>query len=411
MRSFPSKIFTKKEFGDEGVKLLSDARDQINRVGRGRISMTTSDPDALVYVDEIAQGTGKADVGDLIPGVYRVLIVIPSGEGREYQVEVTANQTSRLAVNWDIDSLLVFGPTYAGFKYRTEKDHALEAVLVRTLARAHTNASIAATVGVTYQRSRLGVTGTSYNTTTGEIFRSGHIELTGTPPNDIMVTRLAECLVTRAGEACAEGVLPVSHPEYTAPPAPPKVDDSPALPEPPPATPSIIARTDETSGSVRSWPKWLAAGGSAALLVGGTLLVNKGRHICDLPVSDCQIPLSYAVAGYTALDAGVALGAVSAYWFYTDDLRPEKAPAKWLVIGGSALLAAGIVVYAFDEDPSSAGGRYYWDTAPPGIALGALGLASIGVGAWCWTRPAHTLSMPLVSVSASHAMIGWSGGF
>ena len=147
------------------------------------------------------------------------------------------------------------------------------------------------------------------------------------------------------------------------------------------------------------------------MLVGGTYLVTKGRQACGLPGNDCQTPVSYAIGGYTALDAGVALGALSVYWFYTGDLRSEDVPAKWLVVGGSAALTAGIVVYAFDEDPSSTGGKYYWDTAPAGVALGALGLASIGIGAWCWTRGAHTLPAPVVSVSSSRALIGLSGGF
>lgn len=411
MRSFPSKIFTKKEFGDEGVKLLSDARGQVSRGGRGRISITTSDRDALIYLDEIAQGTAKADVDDLIPGVYRVLIVVPSGEAREYQVEVTANQISRFAEDWGIDSLLVLGSAYAGFKYRTEKDHALEATLVQTLAQAHTNASIAATITITYTRGRFGVTGTSYDAVTGQILQSGHVELTGSPPNDTMINRLAECLIAAVGETCAEGVLPVSHPEFTPPPPPPppKPDDSPFLPVPE-APPSVTARKDDSPGAARSWPKWLSAGGSAALVVGGAYLVNKGRHQCGLPGSDCQIPLSYAVGGYAALDAAVALGAMSVYWFYAKDLRPEKAPARWLVIGGSAALAAGAVVYAFDQDPSPTK-RYYWDTAPTGVALGALGLASIGVGAWCWTRSAHSAPVPTVSVTSSQAMLEWSGSF
>jgi hypothetical protein len=139
--------------------------------------------------------------------------------------------------------------------------------------------------------------------------------------------------------------------------------------------------------------------------------VDKGRHLCDLP-ANCQISSPYAVGGYMALDAGVALGALSAYWFYAGDLRAENAPAKWLVIGGSAVLAAGVAVYAFDEDPSSSPtSKYYWDTAPPGVALGTLGLASIGVGAWCWTRSAHSAPVPTVSVSSSRAMVGWAGEF
>jgi hypothetical protein len=279
---------------------------------------------------------------------------------------------------------------------------------------------MAATWTVTRTRGHLKVTGTSYDTFSGKILHSGSVELTGSPANDTMLNRLAECLI---GKPCAEGVLPVSHPEFTPPPPDrtreldTEVDAEIKQPAPPPekATTVVVKASDRDAAAVasapRSWPKWVAAGGSAALLLGGAYLVNRGRRACDLLASDCQIRMSYALSGYAALDAGVALGALSAYWFYAKDLRPEKAPGKWLVIGGSVVLSAGVVVYAIDEDPSPTGGKYYWDTAPTGIALGALGLASIGVGVWCWTRSVHSPPMPTVSVSSSHAVIAWSGEF
>lgn len=213
IRSYPSKIITTKDFGEEGAKLFRKIRDQINQAGRGGISVTASDPDAVIYINEIVQGTAKVNAGDFVPGIYRVLIVMPTGEGRQYEVEVTANQTARLDVDWDIDSLLVLD-VWAGFKYLSEKEHAREATLVHVLAQKHTNANMAATVTVTSTRGRLTVIGTSYNTRSGKIFHSGSVELTGTPANDTMLNRLVDCLV---GEPCAEGVLPVSHPEYPPP--------------------------------------------------------------------------------------------------------------------------------------------------------------------------------------------------
>jgi hypothetical protein len=73
-------------------------------------------------------------------------------------------------------------------------------------------------------------------------------------------------------------------------------------------------------------------------------------------------------------------------------------PARWLVIGGVAGIAAGAGLYAQDR-------------AAPGVALGAAGVAALGVGI-CWTlRSSSRPSAPIVSIGPSHALIGWSRNF
>ena len=53
IRTFPSKVITSKDFGDEGEELFLRIRDQVNKAGRGRISIAISDPDAVIYINEI----------------------------------------------------------------------------------------------------------------------------------------------------------------------------------------------------------------------------------------------------------------------------------------------------------------------------------------------------------------------
>lgn len=62
------------------------------------------------------------------------------------------------------------------------------------------------------------------------------------------------------------------------------------------------------------------------------------------------------------------------------------------------------------EDPSRKLGKYYWDTAPHGIAVGAIGLASIGFGIW-WSYRMRSSSAPVVSVGSSHATVAWRIGW
>lgn len=403
IRSFPSKIITSKSFGDEGGQLFLRVRDRINQAGRGRVSIE-SDPDAVIYINETAQGTGKVDVGDLVPGIYRVLIQMPTGEARQYEIEVVANQVARLVIDWSVDSLLVLD-TWAGFKYPSEKEHAREAALVHLLAQTHTNASITATVTVTHARSHLAVTGTSYETRSGKILHSGRVELTGSPSNDTMLNRLADCLVN---DLCAEGVLPVGHPEYTPPPPEPKVEETPPVAPPVEVTVATTSPAPAVVRSHRGWAKWVAAGSSAILLAGGAYVADRSYTVCDLARPGSCTTRAYDVGGYAALDTGVALGALSLYWFF--DLGPEQLPARWLIGGGVAALAAGVGLYAIDQDPGP-DALHYRDSAPPGIAVGMLGLASIGVGVWCWTRDAHASSAPIMSLSSSRAVVGWRGEF
>lgn len=414
IRSFPSKIITSKDFGDEGEALFLRIRNQVNQLGRGRIAVTSSDPDAVIYINEIVHGTAKVNAGDFVPGIYRVLIQMPTGEARQYELEVTANQTSRLVVDWGIDSLITLDG-WVGFRYLTEKEHAREATLVQLLAQAHTNASMAATVTLRHTRGHLEVIGTSYDARSGKLLHSGSVELAGNPSNDTMLNRLVDCLM---GELCAEGVLPAGHPEYMPPPVPEIPETAPtATPAPVlAALPATSNRAPVVAPSDPAWPKWLAAGSSAAMLAMGGYVLYEGNTVCGWGEPACKISPAYPIVGYTALGVGLAICALSWYGFHENDLSPDWLPAKWPLIGGAAAIAIGTALYAIDEDPAHMDSRgritkYYWDTAPIGVALGVAGLASVGVGVWRWQRNTPASSTPTLSVSSSRTVVGWLGQF
>ncbi len=86
--------------------------------------------------------------------------------------------------------------------------------------------------------------------------------------------------------------------------------------------------------------------------------------------------------------------------------------AKLCLGAGLAGLATGAaLVIASPGPPSDPRQRYYYRTAPAGIAVGLTGAASIGVGLWWWLRRHDERSEPTVSLGASHAVLGWSGRF
>jgi len=78
---------------------------------------------------------------------------------------------------------------------------------------------------------------------------------------------------------------------------------------------------------------------------------------------------------------------------------------------GVAALVTGIVLYAFDEQPSPTGGKQYLDTEPAAITVGVVGLAAIGVGAYLWYRASHSSSGPTAALVRDGAVVGWTGRF
>lgn len=77
-----------------------------------------------------------------------------------------------------------------------------------------------------------------------------------------------------------------------------------------------------------------------------------------------------------------------------------------LVGAGTAALVAGSVLYAIDQDPAGPS-SVYRNTAPAGIAVGAVGLAAVSVGLWLWG--ARGGSSPMLAIGSSGGFIGWGG--
>jgi len=347
IRSFPSKIITAKAFGEEAEELFLTLRDQLNKTGRGGLSISVSDLDAVIYINEIVYGTAKVDVGDLLPGIYRVLLQMSTGEARQYEIEVTAKQVSRLAVDWDVDSLLVVGD-WVGFKYPTEKEHAREAQLVRQLAQKRSNADVAATVTITHVHGRPAVIGTTYAVASGKLLQSGRVEIAGTISDETTLDHLVDYMMDHAD---AEGVTPVEHPEYTPPPPDPapEIEDTRASAEPPPPTTAAVPATTSNrlapaeATTPRTWPRWAAANGAAVMLAAGSYALYKHYAPCGFGIQgeDCKTYYKYAEAdGYTAIGIGVALSVLATYWFIRDADNPRPrvtvAPSRSSAVIGWA---------------------------------------------------------------------------
>lgn len=92
-------------------------------------------------------------------------------------------------------------------------------------------------------------------------------------------------------------------------------------------------------------------------------------------------------------------------------VQPSRVVPGVLLGAGAAAIAAGVILYAIDEDPSPTGGRMYWDTAPAGVGVGVVGLATAGVGVYLWYRASQSQPAPGVVLVRHGAVIAWKGSF
>ncbi|MEJ7602514.1 MAG: hypothetical protein WKG01_31770 [Kofleriaceae bacterium] len=89
---------------------------------------------------------------------------------------------------------------------------------------------------------------------------------------------------------------------------------------------------------------------------------------------------------------------------------PRRGLAKLVVGAGALVLVTGGVLFALDQDDD--GSRFkYRDTAPLGVALGAVGAAAVGVGLYLWSRGGTRESRPLVAIGRGDLVLGWHGQF
>lgn len=159
---------------------------------------------------------------------------------------------------------------------------------------------------------------------------------------------------------------------------------------------AVIATLYRASGEVER---------SALVITGGSddaRLRSLARFIADGTPSD---ELARVTGATDRTATAAAVGGAAPH-------RRDPVPlGAQLCLGtGIAGLATGAVLIVASPGPDPRQ-RYYYRTAPAGIAVGLSGAASIGVGLWWWLHGHAERSAPAVSFSAAHAVLGWSGRF
>ncbi|MCC6993050.1 MAG: hypothetical protein IT370_00335 [Deltaproteobacteria bacterium] len=122
IRLFPDREVSRREYGPEALQLVKQVRAELDGGLRGGIHVeVTDDPGAVVFVNERYISVGKADLGSLIPGTYRVYV---SGRrrGRVHLVDVKGGETASLRVNLEAEALLQVSDTRVALIFPTQDD-------------------------------------------------------------------------------------------------------------------------------------------------------------------------------------------------------------------------------------------------------------------------------------------------
>lgn len=115
IRSYPELPVTHAAFGSRGDALYTQTRRALESEPRGGLMVDVSNADARIYINEVGRGRGGAFASDVLPGAYRVLIVL-HGKARRYRISVHGNAQTRLLLDWDEESRFALGRDWAGLE-------------------------------------------------------------------------------------------------------------------------------------------------------------------------------------------------------------------------------------------------------------------------------------------------------
>jgi len=119
IRTFPDQVITRSHDGPDAEQFYLDTRRVLSRRGRGTLTVNVPDLGLQRYVNEVIRRQGVA-IPDLLPGLYRVLVVDRYNNARRYAIEVVAGQDPVLHVDGPADFALRITPAYAAFRARDD---------------------------------------------------------------------------------------------------------------------------------------------------------------------------------------------------------------------------------------------------------------------------------------------------
>lgn len=366
-------------WGPEGEKLYRETVKDLQKHGRGQISIAAGDPNATIFVNGQLRGMGNAEVADVIPGTSRVFVRLPGASvgnlGRQYDLEVRANETSTLIVDARVDDAVMVTDQYATLIFPTSEARTRsDAKLAGEIARRWSGRDVVAIVS-----SDVGTDGRAIAVARlverGNEERKASVPLDGPPET---VTSLARFV---ADGATAPGVT-VLH------------DDGGGQ----------VPRSTERRRSSKRAPIALTITGGVTMIAGSVLLARDEEDDgSQLRYSDTTPP---AVTLLAAGGAAMAVGLLG--------LKLDRPTAPYLVVAlGVVSIGAGAALVLVDEDATSPMRSDIVNTAPVGTTLAIAGsiITTGGILWWLRNREHAPDGAPIVDVSGTETTIGWAGRF
>lgn len=379
IRMFPTRPFPRADYGPDDEKLYKKVYKQAQTMGRGRLSIAAENSQAVVFVDGQIRGVDKVVLANLIPGTYHVFIQVPGSPGRQYEVEVTANDDSFLNVEPEIDSSFWATDSWIGFQFASNQARGQEAKFAGQIATKWSGRDLIGVVGTRRRAGRLVLTGSIY-TTDGTMLRGMALDIqTATPTSLRQLARLmAEGGVPSDGITLIEGGVLAAE-----------------------------TRDDTTHGPWwrRSSPYLM--GGAALVLASTALYVGTPADDYTKPTySDYRSP-----AVLTFMGGSVVLG--SGVYLWLRDERSATVLAAATIAGGVAATLSGVMLYATDEDLHTQGWQRptYRDSAGAGVVWGTAGLAATSIGLFLLWRDRRSPIVPAATVGDHHGLVSVSGTF
>ena len=312
VRSFPDKELSLARYGPELVKLYRRVRREMNQQPRGTLSVKTTPPGCLLFVNERYVGLSPITVEGLHQGRYRVYAQLGQARGRVHRVNVTG-QGAQLSINFELDHVLVTEPL-VGFRYDTvEQMEKREVADGAAVARA-LDAPTVFLIGFRRHEGHRALLGTVINAATGRVVRSGMITLEPAEPSQATLGAMGSFLLAGKG---GSGVIVRSggglmthgaaHPAR-------QDDDGPGF------------------FSARVW-KWITLGlGVAGVGAGATLIALDGKGTCG----DTRCPDAYntMTPGIATIAVGGAAAVASVVLFILDAREDADAERRALIAPG-----------------------------------------------------------------------------
>lgn len=284
-RTYPNQeIMIQAVSGSEATRYYATAQARLEARGRGRLIVEVREQAARVYLDADDRPQNGVLETEVLPGPHRILVRMPGTDGQLYDAVVEPGKATRLAIDVRFGETLSITDRYVGLVFASQADRQQYALdYAAQLAAAIDSGPEMILVERTTWHGQPAFRSVICMADSGAWVRGRVIVLDGRNDDDKM-----RALARETFHANIEDGRVVELPD-------------PALRRDPPAS--------------RGWLTWTAAGGAAvALAAGGSLLYL--HQTCGPDGDPCRSETP--TLAYASLGAGVALGAVATYLFFSD---------------------------------------------------------------------------------------------